>query len=253
MGMPQDDTREMQQAGLAGRRPTLSVVMPVHNEAFYLSDTLSDWIRVLRGQQIPFEFLVYDDGSTDGSGEILEECARECAEMRIVHQPNRGHGPSIREGYDAASGEWVFQTDSDDEVPAGEFDQLWPLRERFDFVIGRRVGRKQGFGRRLISKGARLSVRILFGGGVRDVNSPFRLMRGAFLRDSLRYIPGDAFAPNIHLTGLAVRGRWRVREVPVIWQRHGLSGGIGAPPAKIWTLLSVFGEMWTVARRARQR
>lgn len=232
-------------------RPTLSVVMPVHNEAMYLKSTVENWIRILRALQVPFEFLAYDDGSTDGSGEILDECSKDCSELHVVHQANRGHGPTVREGYEAAAGEWIFQTDSDNETPPGELDQLWPSRDRYDFVVGRRVGRKLGFARKIVSWCARMGVRAFFGSGIKDVNSPFRLMRAEFVRTSLERIPKDAFAPNLHLTGLAIRGKSRVREVPVIWQKQRIGGGSGRVPAKLGKLISIFGELWTVSRRAK--
>ncbi len=241
-----------EESGSPDLRPTLSVVMPVYNEAMYLRSTVEGWIKVLRGLHDPFEFLVFDDGSTDGSGEILDECSLDFPELHVEHRGNRGHGLALREGYETAVGEWVFQTDSDDEVPCGEFDQLWPLRDEFDFVTGRRVGRKSRFARRVISWCARIGVRLFFGSGVRDVNSPFRLMRATFLRTSLQWVPKDTFAPNIHLTGLAVLGPWRVREVPVLWQSHQI-GGVSRPiPAGFGKLVSLFAEMWTVSRRARE-
>lgn len=231
------------------RRPTLSVVMPVYNEAMYLKENVEAWIRILRGLDVPFEFLAYDDGSTDGSGEILDECSESCSRLRVVHQPNRGHGPTIRSGYEAANGQWIMQSDSDNEIPPGEFDQLWPLREKFDFVIGRRAGRKLGFARKCVVWCARMSVRIFFGSGIRDVNSPFRLMRGDFVRASLPLIPRDAFAPNLFLSGLAVRGRRQVREVPVISQSHRIMGASRPLSVGFGQLVSMFFELWKVSRK----
>lgn len=231
-------------------QPAVTIVMPVYNEAMYLRETLEGWLRILRGLQVPFEFLVYDDGSTDGSNEILDRCARDCPELSVVHQVNRGHGPTIRRGYESSTGEWVFQTDSDNEIPSEEFDQLWPLREKYDFILGRRVGRKLTFFRRLVSRWARIGVRLFYGARLQDVNSPFRLMRGEFVRSSLQSIPPGVFAPNLHLTGLAARRRLRVREVPVIWRPHRIGGAARAISARFTTLISMFWELRSVSRRA---
>ena len=251
MSSDRDHSQGAQENVNLGNRPTLSVVMPVHNEAMYLKSTLESWITILRSLQVPFEFLAYDDESTDGSGEILDQGSENFSELHVVHQPHLGHGPTIRDGYEAAAGEWILQTDSDKETPPGEFDQLWPLRDSYDFVIGRRVGRKLKFGRKIVSACARLGVRFFYGSGVRDVNSPFRLMRGEFVRSSLPSIPKDSFAPNLHLTGLAIRGKWRVREVPVISQNHRIASVSRPLPVTFGKLLSLFGELRTVSRRAR--
>ena len=69
--------------------------------------------------------------------------------------------------------------------------------------------------RRMVSAGSRAAVHLLIGNGVRDVNSPYRLMRRDALRPLLDQVPDDAFAPNTLLSGLAARARLRILEVPV--------------------------------------
>jgi glycosyltransferase involved in cell wall biosynthesis len=131
--------------------------------------------------------------------------------------PNSGHGPTILRGYRRALelGEWVFQCDSDDEMPAEHFAELWRRREDHDAVFGYRLGRAQDPVRRLVTWVSRGTVRALFGSRVRDVNTPYRLMRADSLGRILASVPDDTFAPNIMIAGGYSLGPWRVAEVPV--------------------------------------
>src|SRR5262245_30899365 len=199
----------------AGPQPDLSVVMPVHNEELSIRPVLEEWTSMLDNLGISYELRVYDDGSRDRTGAIIEELARERPSVVALRHENRGHGPTILRGYREARGEWVFQTDSDDEMSPESFPSVWSRREDADLVLGYRAGRRSPPSRRLVTGVSRLSVRVLFGAPLRDVNTPYRLYRRTALARLLGGVPMDAFAPNVILAGLAVRQRLRVIEVPV--------------------------------------
>jgi glycosyltransferase involved in cell wall biosynthesis len=189
--------------------------MPVYNEAATVEAVVAAWSSMLDSLAIDYELLVHDDGSQDGTGALLDELSARLPRLHVTHGPNRGHGPSVLSGYLKARGRWVFQTDSDDEIPAAAFTALWTRRDAGEFVFGVRTARQSNSGRRVLSRGASLAVRTLFGGGPADVNVPFRLMRADALGAMLPRVPANAFAPNVILSGLCVRDRRRWIEVPV--------------------------------------
>lgn len=211
MASPQDRATD---AGGAPA-PLLSVVMPAYNEAGAIADVLRAWLRELAALGVSHELRVYDDGSRDGTGDIVAALAREQPALVAIRQENRGHGPTILRGYREARGEWIFQTDSDDEMGAEWLPAVWTARDGADLVLGYRDERQSPAGRRLISAVARLSVRVLFGGRLRDVNAPYRLHRRSALARLMPRVPPDAFAPNVIIAGLAVRDGLRIVEVPV--------------------------------------
>ena len=226
--------------------------MPVFNEEAAIEQTIRAWTSQVDSLGVPYEFLVYDDGSKDRSEPVLRDLATTFAALDVRRHANRGHGPTILRGYHEARGEWIFQTDSDGEMDAAGFGELWRPRERFDFLIGTRVGREAPLTRRLLTASSRLTVRVLFGGGaITDVNSPFRLMRGSWLRAMLPLLQPDLFAPNVILAGLARRSGARILEVSVRHQnrRHG-AGSLGSfnllRPA-----LRSFAQTWRVARSTK--
>jgi glycosyltransferase involved in cell wall biosynthesis len=206
--------------------PLLTVIVPVYQEEGVIAGVLEDWTRVLAALGIDFRLRVYDDGSRDGTAGILDATARADARIEVVHQQNRGHGPTILRGYHEAASPWVFQVDGDGEMPAGAFARLWERREAFDLLVGDRRDRESAPVRRLVSASSRLLVRLAFGRGPRDVNTPYRLWRAEALRPLLAAVPADAFAPNVLLSGLAGRKHLRVFETPV--PHHGRRSGRGS-------------------------
>ena len=219
------------EVGRATPPAELTVVIPAFCEAEHIGDVLDTWRSALEALQIDYVLCPYDDGSSDGTLEILQRQARQHPRLEVEGHENRGHGPTILEGYGRARGEWIFQVDSDGEIAPDHFAALWNQREGYDLLLGCRRRSSQPPARRLTSLTSRLVVRLLFGGGIRDVNSPYRLMRGTALRRLLPRIPADAFAPNVILSGLAIREDLRVLEhdVPVRTRASGrssLSGGL---------------------------
>src|SRR5207237_498076 len=121
--------------------PTLTVVMPAYNEAGAIREVVTGWDCQLAALGVPYEIRVYDDGSRDGTGDLLAALARERPALTAVRQPNRGHGPTILRGYREARGEWVFQTDSDGEMGPESFPLVWERRHEADLVLGYRSRR----------------------------------------------------------------------------------------------------------------
>jgi hypothetical protein len=200
---------------MSGPELELTVVMPVFDEASNLRRLIPAWRKLLDESSATYEFHALDDGSRDDSLEVLRAYLDSWPEMRVTTGSNRGHGPTIRRGYAEASGRFVLQIDSDDEVPAECFGALWRLRATHDLVLVQREHAPRPWPRRLVSSGARSFVRLAFGPGVADPNAPTRLMRGAWLREALVQVPENAFAPNLLLTALALRQRARITQVPV--------------------------------------
>jgi len=193
----------------------LSVVMPTYNEVGAIGGVVRSWLAALDELAIGYELRLYDDGSRDGTAQVAEDAAAGHPAFVLTRQENSGHGPTILRGYAEARGEWVFQVDSDGEMPADAFAEFWRARHDCDLLLGWRQGRQSNWQRRVITALAAQTVRRLFGDAPRDVNCPYRLFRAERLRQALVLVPSDTFAPNVALTGLAYRLRWRVEERPV--------------------------------------
>ncbi|MFH0963028.1 MAG: glycosyltransferase family 2 protein [Planctomycetota bacterium] len=225
----------------------LSVVMPVYNEEDSIEAVVGEWTEELNALKVPYEFCIYDDGSKDSTPKKLESlCARHPA-VRIIKKENEGHGPTILRGYREAEGRWILQIDSDGEIRACHFGEIWDEREKYDIILGVRQGRRSSVVRRIITGAARLTVRLLFGKALRDVNTPYRLMRREALRKLLPRVPARTMAPNVALSGLAARRGLRICEftVPHEGRRGGRPSLLGL---KVWEVaLRSFGETLRIA------
>jgi dolichol-phosphate mannosyltransferase len=194
----------------------LTVVMPVYNEQECIVGVVRSWLEELSRLGIDFTIIVLNDGSTDGTKEELSQFGED-QRLCIIDKQNSGHGPTILMGYARAVqlSEWVFQVDSDDEISPGCFYDLWSRRHAYDALFAVRTSRRQGVGRRIISAVSRFTVSLIFGKGVEDVNTPYRLIRSLLLMDLLVGVPVDTFAPNILISGMLVQTHARILNFSV--------------------------------------
>ncbi len=200
----------------------LAVVMPVYNEEVAIERVIEKWTNALNEIGIEsFRIHAYNDGSKDNTLHILSETALDNRFLVVHNKENSGHGPTILRAYrEHAHKSWIFQTDSDDEMGPEYFRQLWDNRNNYDFLIGKRDERAQSFSRKTISLISRITVRLVYGNGVEDVNSPYRLMRVDKLREIFDSIPEKTFAPNVIVSGMVNLMRLRVYQFPVPHQNR---------------------------------
>ena len=190
--------------------------MPVYNESGVIADVVAELVADVAAKLPGTELVLVNDGSTDDTAAILDRLAAADERVKVIHaERNRGHGPSLRRAFDASTGDWLFQIDSDGQQVAAEFWDLWQRRERADLIVGVREGRDEGPHRTAVSAAARLATRLMGGGRLRDVNVPFKLLRRPLWNDIEGAISRTPVAPSLLIAvGASVRG-WRVEEVSI--------------------------------------
>lgn len=116
--------------------PLVSVVVAIYNGA----DKIERCLRQLRGQTLEnIEIICVDDGSTDGSGELLDEIAARDARVRVIHQTNGGAGAARNAGLDVARGKYLSFLDVDDVFKGNMLERGYNLAEQdqLDIVVFR--------------------------------------------------------------------------------------------------------------------
>lgn len=101
--------------------PTLSVIVPVYKAESYLRRCVDS---ILNQPYEPFELLLIDDGSPDGSGEICDRYAQKDRRVHVIHQKNAGVSSARNAGLEHASGEWITFIDADDYLSGDYFSVL---------------------------------------------------------------------------------------------------------------------------------
>jgi len=218
------------------------VALPAYNERENLATLIGSWAAVLEEWGGEYRIVVVDDGSTDGSGELLEDLARQYPLDIVTHERNLGLGAALRDALSAA----VQQADPDDLIVTMDADNTHPpelfpqmvdlLRsDKLDVVIASRYrtgSRIVGLSRwrRFISFAARMLFKVVFPvRGVRDYTCGFRLYRAGALQEAihawtLNFIEERGFACMVEvLLKLAARGV-RFGEVPMTL-RYDAKGG----------------------------
>jgi dolichol-phosphate mannosyltransferase len=183
----------------------LSVIMPAYNEAACIADAVAEVGRDVLDRVPGAELVVVNDGSKDRTGAILDEIAAADSRVRVIHQPNGGHGRALRTGLDAAHGEYLFLIDSDRQIPLGAFAEFWEEAQLVDGAFGIRVKRNDPPLRLLLTRLIRHALAIVFGAKIHDANIPFKVIRRQVWEEARPLIPADTLAPSLFLAVFAVR------------------------------------------------
>jgi dolichol-phosphate mannosyltransferase len=162
----------------AAAKPHLSVVIPICNERDNLAPLTAQVLKALSGQVPSFEIVYVDDGSTDGSGPLLDQLARVYPEVRVFHfDRNYGQTAAFDAGFHQAAGELIATLDGDLQYDAQDILKLLPLAERFDLVCGWRQKRHDTLVKRLSSRIANAIREAVVHDGVRDTGCSLKIFR----------------------------------------------------------------------------
>ena len=200
---------------------TLSVVVPTYNEAERILPTLAAIAVSVSGLGLPWELIVSDDGSQDGTPDLL--AALSWPNLRVLRHPNTGKGGAVWRGVTAARGGRVLFADADNSTPIEELPRLLAqLDAGYDVVVGSRAAAgatetNKSALRRLLSGGLRLTARVLSGVTVQDTQCGFKLFGSQAVRELFSRQQMQGFSFDLELLYLAHKLGLRVAEVPVHW------------------------------------
>jgi glycosyltransferase involved in cell wall biosynthesis len=220
----------------------LTVVIPAYNERA----TVEEIVRRVHAVGLANEIVLVDDGSTDGTGELLTHMAKTDPSLRILfHQRNRGKGAAVATGIQAARGDLVLIQDADLEYDPREYPaMLKPIEEGIaDVVFGSRFlggpRRPTMFWHMVANQMLTLMTNVLYNSILSDMETGYKVFR----REVLLAIPLRArrfdFEPEI--TAKLLKRGARIFEVPISFNPRAYAEGkkIGLKDAfvAVWTLL----------------
>ena len=180
-------------------RLDISVVVPLYNEQESLPELMA-WIdRVCRAERLSYEVIMVDDGSNDGSWEVVESLKKEYGDsLRAIHfMRNYGKSAALYCGFEAAQGEVVFTMDADLQDSPDEIPAMYKMvtEEGYDLVSGWKRKRYDPIGKRLPSKFFNWTARTVSGIKLHDFNCGLKCYRKSVVKsievygEMHRYIP----------------------------------------------------------------
>lgn len=221
---------------------TLSVLIPCYNEI----DTIEEVLDRVESVGLANEILIVDDGSTDGTREVL---ARIEAEQRpgvriIYHERNQGKGAALVTAFHTATGDIFLIQDADFEYDPREYPALLkPIQEGISKVVygSRFLGgprKAMNFWNMVANKSLTLATNILYNSILSDMETCYKVFRSEVVRDLKIRARGFEFEPEI--TAKVLKQRIRIYEVPISYNGREWTEGkkihwTDAPKA-LWTL-----------------
>jgi len=204
--------------------PLLSVVMPVFNER----TTIEEIIPRVLAVPVRIELIVVDDGSTDGTRDLLTALQKQ-HNFKLIFQPaNGGKGAALRRGFQDVTGDLVVIQDADLEYSPEELPDLIELicKGRADVVYGSRfLGRHRVFlfthylGNRLLTS----ITNVLYNTMLTDMETCYKVMRTEVLRSFS--LESNGFGIEPELTAKIFKRRYRVYEIPISYDGRGYEEG----------------------------
>jgi glycosyltransferase involved in cell wall biosynthesis len=201
----------------------LSIIIPVYNEVATIREVLD---RV-RSAPVDKELIVVDDGSTDGTREILDR-ERARGTLVILHEQNRGKGSAIRTGLARATGDYVLIQDADLEYDPADYELLLRpiLRGKATVVYGSRfLGEHKAMlfwhsvGNRLLT----LVTNLLYDSTLTDMETCYKLFPTALIQSIPLRAQRFDFEPEV--TAKILKRGYRIYEVPISYAGREIHEG----------------------------
>lgn len=125
--------------------------MPAYNEAENIESVVKEWYTILENGNDNSRMVISDGGSKDDTLAILYSLRKKYPKLVVIPKPGTDHGTKVILLYKYAienGADWIFQTDSDGQTVPSEFHEFWSLRYSYDVIMGNRIKRGDGFGRK---------------------------------------------------------------------------------------------------------
>lgn len=208
----------------------LSLVVPVYNERDGIGGTIAELERLLKDVDFPFEVLMVDDGSSDGTGEVIDGLIAGDSQIKVIKHPrNRGYGAALKTGIRASQYDYIAITDADRTYPNERIAEFYKrTRETdLDMLVGARVGANANIPliRRPAKRTLNLLANYLAEYPIPDLNSGMRIMRKTVIERFVNILPeGFSFTTTITLAMLT--NGYAVEYEPIAYHHRAGSSKI---------------------------
>lgn len=169
---------------MTSKREGISIFFPCYNDRRTIGKLIENAFKTVKKNAKKYEVIVVDDGSTDGSTQLLQKLAKRYSHLKLVfHQQNMGYGRALRSGFKTAKYQLIFYTDGDKQYDVSELPILLSLMTKdVDFVNGIKMSRHDPTYRIFIGNLYSFVIRWAFWLPIIDVDCDFRLIRKSIVK-----------------------------------------------------------------------
>lgn len=204
----------------------LSVIIPAYNEAERIKKTILSIKEYLDKQDYESEILVVNDGSKDKTADV----ARETGVKVIDNKINQGKGAVVKQGMLGAQGDYRLFMDADNSTNINNLDKFWQYFEQgYDVVIASiglkesKILEKTAWYRRLLGKFAKYLIQIIMFWKIKDSQRGFKCFTAQAAEKIFNKLTISRWGFDIEALALARLFKFKIKEVPIIWQNIGKS------------------------------
>lgn len=235
--------------------PFLSIVIPAHNEESRLPPSLAQIDRFLQQQPYAAEVIVVENGSRDRTYQVALDCAREYPYLRVLQSPQnlRGKGLAVKQGMQAARGDWRFICDTDLSMRIDELVKfLPPESDGYDILIASReapgaVRVDEPEYRHVMGRIATYIIKAAAISDYEDTQCGFKMFRGGVADDLFAVQRMNGIGFDVELLFIAKRRGYTVKEVPITWYFDPYS------TMRLWDdSVKLLREIWEIRRNWRR-
>lgn len=206
----------------------ISLIILVHQEAESIEQVIKEFYEKVISKIAGSEFIVCEDGSTDGTKEILLRLKNKYQLTLDMREEKRGYTKAMRDGFTAAKHSVIFFSDSDGQHDPADFWKMYEKLADADMVVGWKKNRRDAWYRLVLTRVFNTFIGWYFKVRLHDANCGFRIMNKKMADFLLKQDWRLQYGNSAELTVKACRGGFKVTEVPVSHfpRRFGISRGL---------------------------
>jgi glycosyltransferase involved in cell wall biosynthesis len=212
----------------------LGIILPVHNEVQSIEKVLAEWKENLDKMQVDYEFVICEDGSTDGTKELLKDLIDRFPIRLSQKDEQRGYGKAVTDGMQTAESDYILSIDSDGQCDPKDFDEFWRRKGEADVLIGWRTNRQDMLHRKLYSNTFKLFFKMLFPLSLHDPSAPYVLYRKEQIVTNIKYLMYMQEGFWWGFVAMCSKKDISIKEIPVN-HRLRLDGG-----TRVFTMNKIF-------------
>lgn len=193
----------------------LAIVLPVYNEKETIESVLKEWKKELAKYKLTYQFVVCEDGSKDGTSELLKKIKSKYDLLLNQKKSRRGYGGAVIDGIVEAKTRYILSIDSDGQCDPKDFGKFWKRKDKADILIGWRVNRADALQRKIFSGAFKAYFKLLFPTKIHDPSAPFVLYKKRQVLPYLNYFRYLKEGFWWGFVGTAVKKKMTIVEIPI--------------------------------------